>query len=61
MGQHVDVHLVVDAAAGWHEAAERRLKREGAFAEVKIRAPQREGYGALVTRIDPRVLLHLAR
>ena len=47
------VHLVVDDAVGWHEVAE-RVKREGGFDEVKIRAPQREDYGALVTHvIDP--------
>jgi catechol 2,3-dioxygenase-like lactoylglutathione lyase family enzyme len=56
------VHLVVDDAAGWHEVAA-RVKREGGFDEVKIRAPQREDYGALVTHvIDPAgVLLHFAQ
>ena len=55
------VHLVVDDAAGWHEVAE-RVKRQGGFDEVEIRAPQREDYGAWVTHvIDPAGgLLHFA-
>ena len=56
------VHLVVDDAAGWHDVAE-RVKKEGGFDDVRIRAPQREDYGALVTNvIDPAgVLLHFAQ
>jgi catechol 2,3-dioxygenase-like lactoylglutathione lyase family enzyme len=56
------VHLVVDDAARWHELAE-SVKAEGRFEEIKIRAPQREDYGALVTHvIDPAgVLLHFAQ
>ena len=56
------VHLVVDDAVRWHEVAE-RVKQEGGFEDVKIRAPQREDYGALVTHvIDPAgVLLHFAQ
>jgi catechol 2,3-dioxygenase-like lactoylglutathione lyase family enzyme len=56
------VHLVVDDAIGWHEVAE-RVKEEGGFGDVRIRAPQREAYGALVTHvIDPAgVLLHFAQ
>jgi catechol 2,3-dioxygenase-like lactoylglutathione lyase family enzyme len=56
------VHLVVDDAAGWHEVAE-RVKEEGGFGDVRIRAPKREAYGALVTHvIDPAgVLLHFAQ
>jgi catechol 2,3-dioxygenase-like lactoylglutathione lyase family enzyme len=56
------VHLVVDDAAGWHEVAE-RVKREGGFENVTVRAPRREDYGALVTHvIDPAgVLLHFAQ
>jgi catechol 2,3-dioxygenase-like lactoylglutathione lyase family enzyme len=56
------VHLVVDDAASWHEVAE-RVKIEGGFGDVRIRAPQREAYGALVTHvIDPAgVLLHFAQ
>jgi len=56
------VHLVVDDAVAWHELAE-RVKREGGFETVRIRAPQREDYGALVTHvIDPAgVLLHFAQ
>jgi catechol 2,3-dioxygenase-like lactoylglutathione lyase family enzyme len=55
------VHLVVDDATRWHELAE-RVKQEGGFEDVRIRAPQREAYGALVTHvIDPAgVLLHFA-
>jgi catechol 2,3-dioxygenase-like lactoylglutathione lyase family enzyme len=55
------VHLVVDDAVRWHEVAE-RVKKEGRFENVSIRAPQRE-YGALVTHvIDPAgVLLHFAQ
>ena len=55
------VHLVVDDATRWHELAE-RVKQEGGFDDVKIRAPHREDYGALVTHvIDPAgVLLHFA-
>jgi catechol 2,3-dioxygenase-like lactoylglutathione lyase family enzyme len=56
------VHLVVDDAASWREVAE-RVKIEGGFGDVRIRAPQREAYGALVTHvIDPAgVLLHFAQ
>jgi predicted enzyme related to lactoylglutathione lyase len=56
------VHLVVDDAVLWHEVAE-RVKVEGGFEDVVIRAPQREDYGALVTHvIDPAgVLLHFAQ
>ena len=56
------VHLVVDDAVRWHEVAE-RVKQEGGFEDVKIRAPQREDYGALVTHVtDPAgVLLHFAQ
>jgi catechol 2,3-dioxygenase-like lactoylglutathione lyase family enzyme len=56
------VHFVVDDAALWQELAE-RVKAEGGFEEVKIRAAQREDYGALVTHvIDPAgVLLHFAQ
>lgn len=56
------VHLVVEDATAWHEVAE-RVKEEGGFGDVRIRAPQREAYGALVTHvIDPAgVLLHFAQ
>jgi catechol 2,3-dioxygenase-like lactoylglutathione lyase family enzyme len=56
------IHLVVDDAVRWHDMAQ-RVKQEGGFEEVKIRAPQREDYGALVTHvIDPAgVLLHFAQ
>ena len=56
------VHLVVDDAVLWHEVAA-RVKVEGGFEDVIIRAPQREDYGALVTHvIDPAgVLLHFAQ
>lgn len=56
------VHLVVDDAVAWHEVAG-RVKQEGGFEEVKIRAPQREAYGALALHvIDPAgVLLHFAQ
>jgi hypothetical protein len=39
------------------------VKEEGGFGDVRIRAPQREAYGALVTHvIDPAgVLLHFAQ
>jgi hypothetical protein len=54
--------LVVDDAVGWYECVE-RVKQEGGFDDVKIRAPRREDYGALVVHvIDPAgVLLHFAQ
>jgi catechol 2,3-dioxygenase-like lactoylglutathione lyase family enzyme len=56
------LHLLVDDAAAWHERA-MQVKAEGGFDEVRIRAPQREDYGAMVTHvIDPAgVLLHFAQ
>jgi catechol 2,3-dioxygenase-like lactoylglutathione lyase family enzyme len=56
------VYLVVDDATAWHEVAE-RVKQEGGFDTVRIGAPKREDYGALVTHvIDPAgVLLHFAQ
>jgi catechol 2,3-dioxygenase-like lactoylglutathione lyase family enzyme len=56
------VHLVVDDAALWYQVAE-RVRKEGGFENVSVRAPQREDYGALVTHvIDPAgVLLHFAQ
>jgi catechol 2,3-dioxygenase-like lactoylglutathione lyase family enzyme len=56
------VHLIVDDAAFWHDTA-MRVKSEGGFETVRVRPPQREDYGALVTHvIDPAgVLLHFAQ
>lgn len=56
------LHLPVDDAVAWHDAAV-RVKAEGGFDEVRIRAPHREAYGALVAHvIDPAgVLLHFAQ
>jgi catechol 2,3-dioxygenase-like lactoylglutathione lyase family enzyme len=56
------LHLVVDDAVGWYDCVE-RVKQEGGFGDVKIRAPQRQDYGALAVHvIDPAgVLLHFAQ
>ena len=56
------LHFTVDDTAAWCALAE-RVKAEGGFHEVKIRAPKREPYDAVVTHvIDPAgVLLHFAQ
>ncbi len=56
------VHLVVDDAAAWYGTV-KRVQIEGGFTEVKVKAPQREAYGALATHvIDPAgVLLFFAQ
>lgn len=60
--ENLMIHLVVDDARAWHDAAT-RVKQEGGFDEVRVHAPKREAYGALVTHvIDPAgVLLHFAQ
>lgn len=56
------VHLVVDDVNGWYEKL-KRVKAEGGFNEVTVKAPQREAYGALATHVlDPAgVLLFFAQ
>jgi len=56
------IHLVVDDTQAWCDTVT-RVKTEGGFDEVRVRAPLREPYGATATHvIDPAgVLLFFAQ
>ena len=55
------VHITVDDARAWWEHASRVIE-EGGYGAARLREPQEQSYGALVTFVwDPSgVLLHLA-
>jgi len=55
------LHLTVDDANAWYQHVV-QIMDKGDFPNVKVRAPQEESYGALVTHIlDPSgVLIHCA-
>lgn len=54
------MHITVDDARGWWEHASRVI-REGGYRSARVREPEEQSYGALVTFVwDPcGVLLHL--
>lgn len=57
------LHLTVDDANAWYQHALKVVDENSDFSKVKIREPQEESYGALVTHIlDPSgVLIHCAQ
>ena len=56
------MHITVDDARGWWEHATRVIE-EGGYEFARVREPQEQSYGALVTFVwDPSgVLLHFAQ
>ena len=56
------MHITVDDARAWWEHAS-RVVEEGAYASARVREPQEQSYGAIVTFVwDPSgVLLHFAQ
>ena len=55
------MHITVDDARGWWEHASRVIE-EGGYEDARVREPEEQSYGALVTFVwDPSgVLLHFA-